>query len=295
MFSTIPLSLLRAFEAAARTGSFRNAADELALSPSAVSHAIRKLEAGMGIRLFTRSTRTIHLTPEGKFLYQHVNRAFDDLRYGIDTVAARGPTVLRLHSAPSFAAQWLAPRLPGFLAAHPMIDLRMAANTDYVRFGTDEFDIDITYGKPRSEGALTIPLGEELLTPLCSPAMAERIRRPADLANVPLIQSEYKQFRWPSWFEVNGLPIRAPQGARFDRSFLAIAAAADGLGVALESTRLAEREINSGRLVRPLAGQEREIHYTGHHLAYSSVGQQRHTIGIFRDWLLAELGLSKTG
>lgn len=293
MFDTIPLSLLRTFEAAARTGSFRNAADELSLSPSAISHAIRKLEAGMGIRLFVRSTRTVHLTPEGEFLYQHVNRAFDDLRYGIDTVAARGPAVLRLHCAPSFAAQWLAPRLPGFLAAYPMIDLRMAANTDYVRFGTDEFDIDITYGKPKSEGAITIPLGEELLTPLCCPEMAERIPRPADLASVPLIQSEYKQFRWPSWFELNGLPMRPPQGARFDRSFLAIAAACDGLGVALESTRLAEREIKSGRLVRPLANQEREIHYTGHHLAYSSVGQQRHTIGIFRDWLMVELGLSR--
>ncbi len=293
MLANMPLSLLRAFEAAARSGSFRNAANELSLSPSAISHAIRKLEADMGIRLFTRSTREIHLTPEGEFLYRHVNRAFDDLRYGIETIAARGPTVLRLHSAPSFAAQWLAPRLSKFLAAYPMIDLRMAASTDYVRFGTDEFDLDITYGKPRSEGAVTIPLGEELLTPLCSPAMAERIRRPSDLNCVPLIQSEYKQFRWPSWFEFNNLPIRTPQGARFDRSFLAIAAAADGLGVALESTRLAEREIRGGRLVRPLAGQEREIRYTGHHLAYSSIGQQRHTISLFRDWLLAELGLSK--
>ncbi|MER1941571.1 MULTISPECIES: LysR substrate-binding domain-containing protein [unclassified Castellaniella] len=293
MFKTIPLSLLRAFEAAARNGSFRNAANELSLSASAISHAIRKLESGMGTRLFVRSTRAIHLTPEGEYLYRHVNRAFDDLRYGIETVAARGPTVLRLHSAPSFAAQWLAPRLAGFLAAYPMIDLRMAASTDYVRFGTDEFDIDITYGKPRSENAMSIPLGEELLTPLCSPETAKRIRTPADLAHVPLIQSEYKQFRWPSWFELNGLPIRTPQGARFDRSFLAIAAAADGLGVALESTRLAERELLSNRLVRPLAGREREIHYTGHHLAYSSAGQQRHTIGIFRDWLLNELGLTQ--
>lgn len=289
MFGKIPLSLLRAFEAAGRTGSFRQASVELALSPSAVSHAIRKLEADMGIRLFVRSTRKVQLTPEGEFLYRHVSRGFDDLRYGIETVAARGPTVLRLHSAPSFAAQWLVPRLARFLATHPHIDIRLAANTDYVRFETDEFDLDIVYGKPRAEGVVTIPLGNELLTPLCSPEMAWKIKRPADLAGFPLIQSEYKQYRWPSWFEANGLPVRTPQGARFDRSFLAIAAAADGLGVALESTRLAERELKSGRLVRPLAGQETEIRYSAHHLAYSGAGQQRHTIGIFRDWLMAEL------
>src|SRR5690606_18169956 len=115
--------------------------------------------------------------------------------------------------------------------------------------------------------AITIPLGEELLTPLCNPDMACRITRPADLARVPLIQSEYKQFRWPAWFEINDLPVLSPQGARFDRSFLAIAAAADGLGVVLESTRLADREIRTNQLVRPLAGLEREIHYTGHYLA----------------------------
>ena len=292
MFDTIPLSHLKAFEAAARTGSFRSAANELSLSPSAISHAIRKLEADMGIRLFVRSTRQIHLTPQGTFLYQHVKRAFDDLRHGINTVAARGPAVLRLHVAPSFAAQWLTPRLSTFLETHPRIDLRIAANTEPVRFDTDEFDIDITYGKPRVEGAITIPLGEELLTPLCTPAMATRITRPANLAQVPLIQSEYKQFRWPSWFEINDLPVLTPQGARFDRSFLAIAAAADGLGVVLESTRLAERELDTGRLVRPLAGVEREIHYTGHYLSYSNAGRQRHTIGLFRDWLLNALGLS---
>jgi len=293
MFDAIPLSLLKAFEAAARTGSFRNAANELSLSPSAISHAVRKLEADMGIRLFTRSTRYIRLTPQGEFLYRHVNRAFDDLRHGIDTVAARGPAVLRLHAAPSFAAQWLAPRLAGFLQAHPLIDIRIAANTDYVRFGTDEFDIDITYGKPKQDGIMVIPLGEELLTPLCCPEMARRIAQPADLAQFPLIQSEYKQFRWPSWFEVNGLPVwtLTSQGARFDRSFLAIAAAADGLGVALESMRLAEREIKSGRLVRPLAGREREIHYTGHYLVYANANRQRYTVCLFRDWLLNELEL----
>src|SRR3546814_11482665 len=101
-----------------------------------------------------------------------------------------------------------------------------------------------------------IPLGTELLTPLCSPALAQQIKTPEDLNSQTLIQSEYKQIRWPAWFETNGIELRAPQGARFDRSFLAIAAAEDGLGVALESTRLAERELKAGRLVR---SEERRV------------------------------------
>jgi len=291
MFKHIPLSMLRAFEASGRTGSFRNAAEELHLSPSAVSHAIRNLEEHLGTTLFLRSTRKIQLTPEGEALFMHVKRGFEDLRHGMEMVAVRGPTVLRLHSAPSFAAQWLVPRLARFLADHPQIDLRLAANTNYARFEADEFDLDIVYGKPKAEGLVVVGLGQELLTPLCSPAMAARIQSPADIGRQRLIQSESKQIRWPSWFEANGLPVGASQGARFDRSFLAIAAAADGLGVALESTRLAERELNSGRLVRPLAGRETEIRYTGHYLAYSSAARERHTIGVFREWLLAELGI----
>jgi DNA-binding transcriptional LysR family regulator len=289
MFQNIPLSMLRAFEASGRTGSFRNAAEELCLSPSAVSHAIRKLEEHLGTRLFLRNTRKIQLTPEGEALFTHIRRGFDDLRHGMELVSARGPTVLRLHSAPSFAAQWLVPRLARFFTEHPRIDLRLAANTDYARFEADEFDLDIVYGKPKSAGITVVPLSDELLTPLCAPEMAARIKSPGDLLGLQLIQSESKQIRWPTWLEANHLPINTTQGARFDRSFLAIAAAVDGLGVALESTLLAERELKSGRLVRPFAKQEHEIRYTGHYLAYSSAAHQRHTIGVFREWLLAEL------
>lgn len=289
MFGNLPLSLLRAFEAAGRTGSFRHAAQELHLSPSAISHAVRKLEEHLGIRLFLRSTRSIQLTPEAEALFVHISKGFEDIRRGIEMVSARGPTILRLHSAPSFAAQWLVPRLTRFLAGNPHIDLRLAANTDYVRFESDEFDLDIVYGKPKSEGIAVIPLGTELLTPLCSPALAQHIKTVEDLNAQTLIQSEYKQIRWPAWFEANGIELRAPQGARFDRSFLAIAAAEDGLGVALESTRLAERELKAGRLVRPLAGKEKEIRYNAHYLAYSGAARQRYTIGVFQEWLLAEL------
>src|SRR5918998_2495319 len=118
----MPLSFLRAFEAAGRTGSFRAAAAELNLTPSAVSHAVRKLEEALGTNLFLRDARAVRLSYEGEALMRHVSRAFDELRRGMEAVSTRGPQLLRLHSAPSFAAQWLSPRLSRFLAECPGIE-----------------------------------------------------------------------------------------------------------------------------------------------------------------------------
>jgi DNA-binding transcriptional LysR family regulator len=291
MLQDIPPSILRAFEAAGRTESFRTAAIELQLTPSAVSHAVRKLERTLGARLFERDGRLMRLTPDGEALMRHVGRAFDELRRGLEIVSTRGPLMLRLHCAPSFAAQWLTPRLSRFLRIHPGIEVRLAAGTDYARFINDEFDADIIYGPPRQEGLVVVPLGEETVTPLCSPELARRINAPRDLYDCVLIESDNKQIRWPVWFARNALPAPRPHGTRFDRSFLAIAAAADGLGVALESTRLAEREIASGRLVRALSGSAEDVRYVGHHLVFPRSARQRHTLRLFIQWLSAELGL----
>lgn len=291
MLNQVPLSILRAFEAAGRTGSFRAAAAELGLTPSAVSHAVRKLEQTLGASLFTRDNRAVHLSPEGEALMRHVGRAFEELRRGLEMVSTRGPQLLRLHSAPSFAALWLSPRLSRFLRDHPGVEVRLAAGTDYTRFLNDEFDADIVYGLPRQEGLVVVPLGEETVAPLCTPELARTINTPMDLFDHVLIESETKQVRWSDWFARNGLPAPRPQGVRFDRSFLAIAAAVDGLGVTLESTRLAEREIASRRLVRPLAGQAEDVRYVGHHLVFPRSARQRHSLRLFTTWLGAELGL----
>lgn len=286
-----PLSLLRAFEAAARTGSFRIAASELNLSPSAVSHAIRKLEVSLGATLFDREGRAVKLSADGVALMRHVGRAFDELRRGMEIVSTRGPRLLRVHAAPSFAAQWLTPRLSGFLADNPGVEIRLAASTDYTRFIADEFDVDIVYGQPRQEGLVVVPLGEEVVTPLCTPRLARMIRQPGDLFQHVLIESDNKQVRWVDWFSANELTPPPPHGSRFDRSFLAIAAAVDGLGVALESTRLAEREIRSRKLVAPLARRANDVRYVGHFLVYPRTARQRHTVRVFADWLVRELGL----
>jgi len=292
LLSNVPISAIRAFEAAARTGSFRDAANELHLTPSAISHAIRKLESTMSTTLFERGTRSVRLTPAGENLMRHAGAAFDNLRRGIEEVAGRGPQLLRVHSAPSFAAQWLAPRLGRFIAAEPKLEVRLAASAEYARFSNDDFDLDIVYGQPRGEGVEIVPLGEETITPLCTPEIAKRIRKPKDLFNQVLIRSEVKQVQWHQWFAANGLEPPAIHGMRFDRSFLAIAMASSGLGVTLESTLLAEGEIKTGRLIAPLAGRSIDIRYVGHHLVFPRASRQRHPVRAFAEWIAAELSLA---
>lgn len=291
--------MLRAFEAAGRLESFRAAAAELGLTPSAVSHAIRKLEDQLGVRLFQRQVRSIELTTEGQTLMRYVGEAFDVLRLGMEAVSTRAPRLLRLHVAPSFATQWLAPRLQRFLTANENVEVRIAASTDYARFSEDAFDADIVYAAASTArgtpGLVRISLGEETVLPLCAPALASRIRSPADLLRETLIHSDNKMLRWPDWFAANRLSTPAPHGLRFDRSFLALSMAADGLGIALESTRLAEREIASGRLVAPLAGQCVDLHYTAHFLVYPRSHQANPLITRFSAWLLQELAAVPTG
>jgi DNA-binding transcriptional LysR family regulator len=284
----VSLSTVKAFESAARHRSFRAAASELNLSPSAISHAILKLEQTLGTNLFEREGRVVRLSPDGETLMRHVGLAFDELRGGMELVSNRGPQLLRLHSAPSFATQWLTPRLSSFLSSHPGVEVRLAASTDYTRFLNDEFDADIVYGPTRAEGVVSIPLGLETVTPLCAPQLAERIKAIEDLSGNLLIQSDLKR---SDWFKANGKEPLIPHGARFDRSFLAIAVACAGLGIALESTRLAEREIETGRIVAPLAGRAKDVEYVGHFLVFPRAARQRRAARIFTEWLSKELGL----
>lgn len=287
----LPLSALHAFESAARTGSFRMAGEELGISPSAISHAIRKLEDLMGATLFEREGRAVHLNPAGEALMRHVSAGFDEMRQGIEMVGARSGNLLRLHCAPSMAAQWLLPRLRGLLAAQPGLEVRFSAGVDYPRFEHDDFDADICYGPPRQEGLIVIPLGEETVTPLCAPEMAAKITTPHDLLALDLIESDNKRVRWNNWFDANGITPPGPRGSRFDRSFMAIAAAVDGLGVALESTRLAEREMARGQLVAPLAGRANDVRYVAHYLVFPRVAKARKAVRTFAGWITRELAL----
>ncbi|SEM16584.1 DNA-binding transcriptional regulator, LysR family [Bosea lupini] len=246
----------------------------------------------MGTTLFDRQSRAIRLNGAGEALLSHVATAFDEMRQGVETIGVRSGNLLRLHCAPSMATQWLMPRLRGLLETQPGLEVRLAAGIDYPRFEHDEFDADICYGPPRQEGLVVIPLGEETVTPLCAPEVAENIRTIVDLKSAKLIESDNKRVRWAGWFAANDLSPQASRGSRFDRSFMAIAAAVDGLGVALESTRLAERELADGRLVAPLAGRAQDVRYIGHYLVFPRVAKSRLAVRTFARWLTQELKLS---
>jgi LysR family glycine cleavage system transcriptional activator len=297
----LPLLALRAFEAVTRTGSFRAAASDLSLTPSAVSHAIRNLELSLGTTLFVRDKRSIRLTEEGEILALHAERAFGELQVGISNVSSRSRhQMLRLHCAPSLAAQWLMPRLSRLLQEGRRLEIRVSAGTDYTRFTSDDFDADIVYGLPPSgfyggvpglQGMMIVPLGTEVVTPLCSPGIAATLRTAHSLLGETLIASDNKKVRWSDWFAANSLPAPELHGPRFDRSFLSIRAAIDGLGVALESTRLAERELASGQLVRPLHGICQDVTYTGHWLVFPKSKRYSQPLMLFSKWVANELNL----
>lgn len=289
----IPLTALRVFEAAGRTGSFAAAAEEVGLSPSAVSHAIRKLEETAAVKLFTRTTRAIALTPEGRLLLEHVQRGFEEMGRGFQrTLPSDAAVPLRLHTAPTFATHWLMPRLAGFVAAHPGISLRFSADTQYATFENDDCDIDIVYGEPAPSPHEKIPLVIEELTPMCNPQLAATIRNAHDLYAQPLIQSAGQTVRWEGWFGTNDLALPGEFALAFDRSGMAIAAAVDGLGVVLESTLLAERELATGKLVAPLRAQTASVRYVGHYLVHPRRQRQHAAFTQFKSWLLAELARS---
>lgn len=290
-FRRVPLPFVRVFEAAGRTLSFAAAAQELNLTPSAVSHSVRKLEEMVDIRLFQRSTREVKLTREGAVLLEHVQRGMEEMQRGFALVTQEERTPLRLHTAPSFATQWLLPRLASFVREHPNVDLRVSASTDYARFD-DDFDLDIVYGDPQWSPHEKLPLAVEYLTPLCAPELAQQIRTPEDLYRQPLIQCEVQMLQWRGWFEANDLAPPTHYGLRFDRSSMAIAAAVDGLGIVLESTLLAERELQRGALVRPLAGRSREVEYIGHYLIYPRRRHYHEAFDIFKIWLMKQLGIT---
>lgn len=287
----VPLSSLRVFESAGRSGSFIQAALELGISSSAVSHSIRKLEESIDIQLFERTTREVNLTPKGRLLMEHVQRGLDEMQRGFALVKTDEPAPLRLHTAPSFGVQWLMPRLSRFVQANPSIDLRFSASTDYAQFENDDFDLDVVYGEPRSSLHQKVPLAVEHLTPLCSPQLAESIRSPQDLYEHRLIQCDVQMLQWKGWFEANHLMPPHHYALRFDRSNMAIAAAVNGMGVVLESTLLAQTELVSGTLVAPLRAVTHDIQYIGHYLVYPKRRSRHEAAEVFKKWLLDELGL----
>lgn len=247
----LPLNALRAFEASARHLSFTKAAIELCVTQAAISHQVKGLEARLGAALFRRLPRGLALTDEGLALLPSVRESFDRLD---DTLArfegGRVTEVLSVGVVGTFAVGWLLPRLPAFREAHPFVDLRLFTNNNRADLAGEGLDCAIRFGDGAWHGTEAAPLFAAPMSPLCAPALAERLLEPRDLFAETLLRS-YRAADWPDWFAAAGLsppPIRGPV---FDSSWVMVEAAIQGLGVALAPPNMFSRDLAQGRLVRP--------------------------------------------
>ena len=283
--------LLRAFEAAARLESFTLASVELHLTPSTISHQIRELEEHFGRPLFIRRNRRVELTSEGRRLLDSLARVFDVIEAACrEVVLAPQAEVLALHCPPSLATQWLGPRLPLFMQAHPEINIRLTSGAEPIDLTrVQEVDVAISYGPPpQRAGVVCTPLGHERVVPLCSPRLLRQDASPQQLlSGLVLIDSLLSDIGWSRWFALNGLELPQRPRPSFDRAALAISAAVDGVGVALESVRLAERELQRGELVELGRDIFKPLEQPIHFFSYRASERQRPKVKAFREWLYA--------
>ncbi|MET0401252.1 MAG: transcriptional regulator GcvA [Cystobacter sp.] len=251
-----PLSALLAFEAAARHGSFKRAAQELAVTPTAISHQIRSLEEQTGLTLFERQVRKVVLTEAGARLYPVLREGFDSFEAAFaEVLRSKQRERVSISATNAFTAKWLVPRVAGFHRLHPEIDLQLHASDVVIDLAEQKIDIAIRYGRGPYPGMTVEPMFSDQFAPVVSPALG--VRTPADLQKVPRIHFEWKRAHpanptWDVWFEQAHLPRTSTLGQlRFSDESHAIHAAVAGQGIALVSLVLVETELASGQLVQP--------------------------------------------
>jgi len=286
------LNGLRAFEAAARHLSFTQAASELNVTQTAISHQIRRLEEELGIRLFIRKNRALALTTKARDYLPGVRAAFNDLRLATDQLLRKGEdNVLTVSTLASLAVKWLLPRLSTFQKAHPKIDVRITTSTNLVEFRSGDVDAAIRYGRGHWQGLRADWLMADELFPVCSPALLTSrrpLRTPEDLRDHVLLHTGASDSDdWRLWLTAAGLPteISKQPGITFDLSLMTVQAAVDGIGVAMGRTSYVQDDIAKGRLVVP-------FNITlpadaGFYLVSPEGSADPPKLKAFRDWLLA--------
>ena len=255
-----PLNALKGFEATTRRQSVREAADELCLTHSAISHQLQLLEGELGVQLFSREGRSIVPTAEGRLLYPFVRQAFETLIEGAATVRrARPDQPLRVQTYVTASIRWLAHRIPAFLAAHP--DINLLLTTCGVEWGFDESlaDLGLVYCETVPEAAFSwTPLFDYVLYPVCSPALRARLGArpgPKDLLDCPLVTIYTEAKNWETWFESAGIAYAGRAALVVDTLAVALEIALDGSAVVLVNGPFDDAELIAGRLVRPVTHQ----------------------------------------
>jgi LysR family glycine cleavage system transcriptional activator len=293
-----PLNSLRAFEAAARHLSFKDAAAELNVTPGAVSQQVKQLEDHAGVALFKRMTRALALTEAGRIAAPRTTAAFDQLADAYELIRRRrGTDQLVVSVPPTFAARWLVPRLGRFQTRHPEIELRLDANNRLVDFARDDVDVGVRFGGGVYPGLVAECLLGQRVFPVCSPALLEGhppLREPDDLRHHTLVHHQHPDAAevdpaWAMWLEAAGVAgVDATRGPRFSTYGLATDAAAGGQGVALGDDVLVADDLASGRLVRPFAAEAGRPSAFGYFVVYPEDRGDDPNIAAFSAWLHAE-------
>ncbi len=285
-----PLNALKAFEAAARHASFTRAAAELCVTQGAVSHQVKALEESLRVRLFNRVRRRLVITDAGRAYLEVVRDAFDRLAMGTERLQRReNAGALTVTTSPDFAAKWLVHRLGRFAEAHPEIDLRVNASMHHVDFVQEDVDMAIRHGDGHWPGLhVTRLYAEEWLFPVCSPRLARGrggLRAPDDLRRHTLLHVNDRRL-WSRWLDHAGVAGMEVGGPILNHMSMALDAAADGQGVAMARTALAEWDLAAGRLVRPFAAALGADF--GYWIVCPKANADLPKIATFRAWLLAQ-------
>jgi LysR family glycine cleavage system transcriptional activator len=295
-----PLNALRAFEAAARYLSVTKAAEELHVTPAALSHQIKGLEDFLGLKLFHRRARAIALTDAGQLLYPGLHAAFIQVRQAVATLERiSNDRVLVISAPPGFTAKWLAPRLYRFLMADPEIDARVSANLSLVNFAKDGVDVavrNMPVDRATDPDLVVEKLIDIQLLPVCSPKLLKRsggLKVPEDLRRFPLIHDESLAPRaalptWADWLKAAGVEgVDVSRGLRFNSADHALEATVEGAGILLAHKLLAYDDLRTGRLVAPFdleLSSDRAIHFV-----CPKAGEARPHVMAFRAWLKEEV------
>lgn len=290
-----PLNALRAFESAARHLSFTKAAEELNVTPGAISHQVKTLEELLDVPLFRRLTRALRLTEAGQAALPALSQGFDKLAEGIEQMRAHCESgVLTISVSPSFGAMWLMPRLEHFRIQHPDIEIRIDGTDRLVNLARDAADVALRYGPGGYSGVRVDRLFGHLNTPVCSPALLSGehpLRRPEDLRHHTLLHIDWNnaEASWRMWLLAAGLhDINPTRGPHFSMEAMAVQAALDGQGVALVGDILVTDDLAAGRLVRPFDLTLSTPLTFSYYLLSMKDSTEQPKIKAFRDWLLEE-------
>jgi LysR family glycine cleavage system transcriptional activator len=291
-----PLNALRSFEAAARNRSFRNAAEELCVSHSAISHQVKLLEEYLGVRLFIRKARSVELTQAGRSYYPVLREAFDQVAEGTAAIMAPfGASVLTIQLYSTFAIRWLIPRLPGFQSANPDIQIRLQTAQSDVDFEQQDVDMCVMIGNPSNDQLQYDYLFSTELFPVASPGILtgkNTVVTPEDLVNQTLLQVYPSARDWRDWLRANNVDhlVSPDDGLQFDSYELSITTAVQGQGVALGMHPYIARDLQAGILVDLFP--ERHVAASGDwYLVCRREKTDLKRFELFRQWIIEQVKL----